>query len=343
MRWLDCIVFLALLCLPLSSCRAVRPVNSTNSLTEQAVVLLPLAGPAAEARSELSGLAWLGDQLVLLPQYPQRFAQDGADGALFTLARTDILACLPQGVCDPLVPQPLRLEAPGLQQAVPGFEGFEAIAFADETAYLTIEASPGGGMMGYLVRGHYDAAQNSLRLQLDTLQPLPPQAELDNMSDEALLLTPSGVLTFYEANGRAVNPQPLARQFDRQLNPLPTLAMPPLEYRLTDVSDLDAQGRFWAINYFYPGDRKLKPDDDALAAYGLPAAQVGRAQVERLVQFSWSATDGVQRVDRAPLWLAAAEDGEPRNWEGLVQLEGEGFLLVTDRFPHTQLGFVAMP
>lgn len=336
-----CTVFLALLCLVLSSCQPA--VTPTGVVPEQPVVLLPLSGPLAEARSELSGLAWLGDRLLLLPQYPERFDEAGGDGALFTLTRAEILACLPQGDCPPLLPQPLRLEAPGLTQLVPGFEGFEAIAFDGTTAYLTIEASPGGGMMGYLVRGRYDAAQNSLRLELDTLHPLPPQAELDNMSDEALLLLPEGVLTFYEANGRSVNPQPVARQFDRDLQPLADLPLPALEYRLTDVSDLDAEGRFWAINYFYPGDRKLRPAEDALAQYGMPTAQVGREPVERLVQFSWSAEAGLQRVDRPPIWLAAAEDGEARNWEGLVQLDGEGFLLVTDRFPNTQLGFVAAP
>jgi hypothetical protein len=33
-------------------------------------------------------------------------------------------------------------------------------------------------------------------------------------------------------------------------------------------------------------------------------------------------------------------DEAARNWEGVVRLEDRGFLLVTDTFPRTLLGFV---
>jgi hypothetical protein len=35
--------------------------------------------------------------------------------------------------------------------------------------------------------------------------------------------------------------------------------------------------------------------------------------------------------------------GLGRNWEGLVRLDDRGFLLVTDLFPGTILGFVPAP
>ncbi|MDY6846391.1 MAG: hypothetical protein SVP52_04585, partial [Chloroflexota bacterium] len=47
---------------------------------------------------------------------------------------------------------------------------------------------------------------------------------------------------------------------------------------------------------------------------------------------------GVELVDQEPIFLELME-GDSRNWEGIVQF-GEGFLLVTDRFPTTILAYV---
>jgi hypothetical protein len=44
-----------------------------------------------------------------------------------------------------------------------------------------------------------------------------------------------------------------------------------------------------------------------------------------------------------PLQLQLLGDIAPRNWEGLVRLEQRGFLLVTDKYPMTFLGFVPLP
>jgi hypothetical protein len=115
-----------------------------------------------------------------------------------------------------------------------------------------------------------------------------------------------------------------------------------VEYRITDVTALDGQARFWAINYFFPDESELKPRVDPLAErYGRGPTHTQAEHVERLLQFHYTPA-GLELVDRPPLQLALLPD-EARNWEGIVHLEGRGFLLVTDKFPETILAFVSGP
>ena len=102
-------------------------------------------------------------------------------------------------------------------------------------------------------------------------------------------------------------------------------------------------GRFWAINYYFPGDEaKLVPAADPLAErYGEGATHAANRAVERLVELQATET-GVMLVDQPPLQLSLLP-GVARNWEGIAPLQTEyldGFLLVSDTFPATMLGFV---
>jgi len=132
--------------------------------------------------------------------------------------------------------------------------------------------------------------------------------------------------------------------FDLQLNPLGTLPFVPLEYRLTDVTSPDAEGRFWAINYFYPGDKgKLNPAADELTdLYPAGPTHAQSEVVERLVEFQYTPA-GVVRTDTPPIQLQLLSGGDARNWEGIVRLDERGFLLVTDKYPQTILAFVPLP
>lgn len=312
---------------------------TTTGPAEHKVTLIALAGPLAARNAELSGLAQWGDRFVLLPQYPGRFG-----GSLFTLSEDDILRALAGIATDPLTPTALPFDDGGLSYTIPGFEGFEAIAFAGDRVYLTIEAAQGGGMIGYLVSGVIDQGAGRIVLDPATLTPIAPQASLDNFADEALVVLPGGdLLTFYEANGANVNPQPVAHRFDASGAPGAVLPSPKIEYRLTDATPADAEGRFWAINYFFPGDEeKLAPADDWLAtSYGRGATHATNRAVERLVEMQVSDA-GVTLVEQPPLQLSLLP-GVSRNWEGIARLqtgELDGFLLVTDTFPATLLGFV---
>jgi len=100
-------------------------------------------------------------------------------------------------------------------------------------------------------------------------------------------------------------------------------------------------GRFWVSNFFFLGNRsRLKPAPDRLVLeYELGSSHSRHATVERLVEFDYGDA-GVLRTDAAPIQLQLAGDLYPRNWEGLVRLDGRGFLLATDKYPSTLLGFV---
>ena len=326
----------------LCGCQASQPEQVTlDAAQEVPVQKIPLTGDITQARSELSGLAWYGDTLILLPQYPQRFPSP-QDGSLFAIPKAQILAYLADELQGEITPAEVPLLSPSLNSRISGFEGFEAIAIHGDQVYLTIESKPGVSMLGYVVAG--SITQNAIELDLDSLASIEPQADLDNFSDEALLVYDNQVLTFYEAWGAEINPHPVAHVFDAALDPDQAWPLPNIEYRITDVTDTDASGRFWAINYLYPGDiEKLEPAEDELShQYGVGASHANSQVVERLVEFQIE--DGrILRTQTAPIQLELASDGEARNWEGIARLDGLGFLIVTDQYPETILGFVPYP
>ncbi len=327
-------------CLTSNAAEGCTPPVAPGTPAELPVRLIPLTEPAAKAKSEFSGMAWYGDTLILLPQYPERF-EGGPQGALLALTRAEIETWLDGTSSAPLNPHPIPLYADGVKESTAVFEGFEAVAFDGDTIYLTIESRGLGGMQGHILRGQIAPDLSRITLDAGSLAKIEPQANLGNLTDEALLVTSDGLLSFYEANGANVNPKPSAHFFDANLNPLESLPTPTLEYRLTDASEMDADGRFWVINYMFPGDAdKLKPAADALAArYGQGASHAASQAVERLVQYQLT-PQGVVLADRAPIQLELLPDDEARNWEGLVTLPGRGFLLLTDSFPTTLFGFV---
>jgi hypothetical protein len=311
--------------------------NSKIFPEEQPVRALELAGPIADASAELSGLAWHGDTLILLPQYPERFG-DG-DGALFAISKSDILAALDAAHPTPLEPAPVPLTAPGLKESIPNFQGYEAIGFHGDRVYVTVEAGEGADMHGYLVGGVITA--NKVTLDTSNVVEIPLPFPSENHTDEALIVTDDSVLTFFELNGADLNPAPAAQAFDLNLNPKGTLSFPNLEYRLTDAA-LSTDGILWVINYFFPGDTDMLPQSDPLAEqFGEGRTHSKQDQVERLVQLSLG-KNAITLTGSAPVQLILTEE-EARNWEGLVLLDERGFLLATDKFPSTILAFVAMP
>ncbi len=322
---------------------AVSPEQLTGSRgpTEHLVVNIPLAGEAHFTYLEGSGLAWYRDQLILLPQYPDLFSSAG-DGSLFAIPKTRLLSFLAGENKQPILPQRIPLFSGGIEKQIEGFEGYEAITFDGDRAYLTIEASPTRDMLGHVVAGRMAPDLSALRLDPTTVQDIPPQAHLNNTADEALLVVDGKVVTFYEANGANVNPIPKAHLFDLNLHSLGTLPFPTIEYRLTDVTAPDAAGRFWAMNFFYPGDKGLlKPAVDKLAEeYGQGPTHARFTAVERLVEFRYTPA-GVVRIKTPPLQLQLIDNDHSRNWEGIARLDDKGFLLLTDTYPKTILGFVA--
>ena len=220
------------------------------------------------------------------------------------------------------------------------FEGFESVTFVGDTVYMTIESRAGSSMVGYLVKGSVTGDCAGIVLDPNVMTPIQPQADLKNMTDETIIVYEDRIYTVYEANGVNVNSDPVAHVFTLDLDPVEETPFPSIEYRVTDATVPDADGFFWAINYFYPGDTKLKPGTDEIAEeYGLGESHREMEQVERLVALQIT-DEGITFAGIAPIYLELDPSlDDSRNWEGLVRF-GEGFLLVTDEYPTTILGYV---
>ena len=300
----------------------------TLGSSEQSIVLIPLEGPITGKKAELSGLAWMGDTLVLLPQYPEKFGPN--DGALFTIPKQAILDYLDGKSQQPISPNTIELIAPGLKDSIPKFEGYEAIGFLNQNVYLTIESGKDNEMMGYLVSGTVSSDSDAIRIDTSHVAEIQPPIQMDNRTDEALVITQNKILTFFEVNGANLNPQPAAHVFDLNLTPEGTILFPHLEYLVTDAA-LGPDGEIWILNQASPNDSELFSIFDPLKEF---------RKVERLVKLNHE-TSGITLADTPPLQIKL--DKDPRNWEGLVLLDNRGFLLVTDKSPDTLLGFVPVP
>ena len=309
-----------------------------DTLAEHSIQRLSLQGPLSGSASEISGLAWYRDHLVILPQNPRRFAGEGKQG-LFILSKKQILDVLDGRSKGPLIPRVLPIVASHLDEHVPSFQGFEALTFHEDRIFLTIESAAPAGQ-GYLLSGRVADDFSQVRLYPERAVRIPSQAHLANISYEALLLARDTLVSLYELNGAKVNSTPVVYLFDTLLRPLGRRPFPSIEYRITDATDPDGTGRFWVINYFFPGERrKLRPAVDSLAlTFGTGVTHDRYSVVERLVEFQYR-PEGIVRTETPPLLLELGE-GEARNWEGLARLGDRGFLIATDEYPETILAFL---
>jgi hypothetical protein len=308
-------------------------------LTEQPIRQIQLAGEMTQRHAEISGLAWCEEQLVLLPQFPEWFGHH-----LFVIPKARIIAYLDGEDPRPITPQAVAFTGSAEAEAVPGFDGYEAIGFHDRRAYLTIETKGDEANHAYLVSGTMADGFKQFSVDAATLVAVPHQVTMYNVSDEALIVIDDRVGTIHEVNGANVNPNPVVHLFDLQLQPQGTIAFPIIEYRVTDASAPDSSGRFWVVNYLYTRDLgKLKPGQDYWFTHcGTGVTHAARPAVERLLELQYTG-HSIERTDSLPILLRLAEGDTCRNWEGLARLDERGFLLVTDEYPETILAFVAQP
>jgi len=322
----------------LSACRAVSSTVAPVSVPPAAdqvhpVHLISLAGPAAEKQAELSGMTNADGLIWLLPQYPSRF-KGGPGGAVFAFNETEAESAIANKT--ELTPRSIPFDDEGLSRSVEGFDGFEGIAICGNDVYLTIEVRGAAEPAGYLVRGTIDAQDGRIVLSAESLTPLIGPVAIYNHSFESVFCTNNRVVTMFEANGRNIDPKPVALVFERDLTPVAEKEFPALEYRVTDATPPDDQGKFWVVNYFFTGDKsKLQPADDQ---WGNAEGHGIALGVERLVELQWDEEKGISLADAEPIWLEKGP--EERNWEGAARLGDGGILLATDSYPSTLIGYV---
>jgi hypothetical protein len=341
------VVALALTTPVVTSTHASTPVDTAAHKPTTPITVTPtfleFTGPLNDRHAEVSGLSWYEDWLTILPQDPIRFGRDGMLG-FFTLERQDIEAALQGTRTDPLVPEIVDCEAAGLIRVIQGFDGLEAVGMIGKRVYMTVEAKEDTVMAGYLVCGHTSEIGDKVVVDMTRLTSIPLGCNIPNVAEESIVIDGNRVLTISEANGKNVMPHPRAKVFDEGINYLGAIPFPQIEYRVTDATALDDQGRFWVINYYFPGEKfKLKPaPDPEVISHGAPDNYDPEGCIERLLELQLTENDEIVRTATPPIYLSLATEG-CRNWEALVRLDSHGFLLMTDKYPGTLLAYVPNP
>lgn len=295
--------------------------------------VLPLELDASFAHAEFSGIDWWGDDLVILPQFPT-----GPDGPGVLLLERDSLArAIDQlragSTVRPLRPRILRVDAVGVVDSIPDYDGLEAIAMHGDRCFALAEYGDDrdGGWGSRLLAGRVERGGGRLRLERVGAVPLEGPQVRRNFTWESLLLARDEVWVLSELNGIGVTDRPELLRFDLELRPRGRIAIPPLEYRVTDATDLEPDGRFWVLNLFWPED----------VATVRPLLDDG--PVERLVPLRFDGERVVFDDGRPVLDLRGQPAGDMHNWEGVARWGDEGFLLVTDSYPADLLAYVARP
>lgn len=301
----------------------VAPIIPQVIPPEARVYRLRLPRPAAAGDNEFSGLAWYGDTLILLPQYPRNI--------LYTIEKEAILSL---GAGQTLEVGTMNFRLNG-DLNIPGFQGYEAIAFDENSVYLTIE-SGSGGMHSHLISGMVSEA--GIELDVNTLIEIPQPVIVGNKADESIILVENQVMTLYEWNSDP-NHNPVAHLFSPEDNIVTEIPFPTIPYRITDATTIDDDGRFWVINYLSPID-PVRNDIGILEQLNYRGSHGEHSHLERLLEFQF--IDGeITLLDDAPLYLQLQD--EARNWEGIVRFDDSGFILITDSYPGTVLAFVRYP
>lgn len=313
-------------------------IKDAKIIKESEVLRIPLLGEVSNRKSEISGLCWYGDQLILLPQYPNSF--EGDLGKIFFIQKEKLENFISKKNKTPISPEYYTIDLENLENLFTLGSGFESITINNDTAYFTIESMNDGKTETILISGIIDSTKKTIKLDKSSITKDPTDIFIHNISDESILFHDNRIIPVYEIFGKNINNNPKVSIFDKNLKFLQRIDFPSIEYRITDLSSVDENGNFWAINYLYPGDiRKLNPtDDELISKFGLGISHKSENPIERLVQFNID-NDKICIVNKAPIYIELMK-GESRNWEGLAKYKSDGFLMVTDTFPETILAFI---
>jgi len=306
-------------------------------LEETEVIQIKLSGESAEKRAELSGLCWYGDRLILLPQYPNIFNSDF--GKIFYIDRNEITNYLSSSDPPPINVNYFTIDLSDFEDFFGFGSGFEAVTTIKDTAFFTIESLNQGDTESILVKGIIDTVNNKILLDRSTVSKDPINLFIHNISDESILTYQDKIIPIYEVYGRNKNKNPHVSLFNSNLINVGNIKFPNIEYRITDVTNVDKDGKFWAINYFFPGDlNKLNPEKDSLIInFGIGLSHSKAKTIERLVEFQIK-NNGISLINKKPIYLRL-QDNQSRNWEGISRFDN-GFLVVTDTFPETIFAFI---
>ena len=308
---------------------------STEQTVERTPTLLKIGGPMKNSDEEISGMDWYNDNLILLPE--------NLNGYVFAIKKTELESRINGNDTTTIFPEQIKFNTPNYKELVPGFDSFEAIAFRGYEVYLTIEIRFVDSMSCLLARGHIDEKTLEITVPEQNLTVIDVPTYVDNMSYESLVIDEDRVIALFEANGDSLIKAPYALSINSSGSDIIKYPLSSINYRIADATKVDKNNRFWVINYFFPGDRKvLKPSNDILTAkYGNGPSHSKSNRVERLIEYEIK-NGKVSLTKSAPIEIELEGEKTSRKWEALARYGNEGFLIATDKYPkpHTLLAFL---
>ena len=291
------------------------------SITDgQSYTEIELDGLITDRKQEISGMTIHRNNVILLPE--------NLNGYYFYIPFSEILGRLSDYERKllyndkPILPVQKTLTTRKLKERYPGLDGFEAIAFNGDDVYIMIEVRIDGKMAGLLIWGTIIPSTMEIDIPEENIMLIKPPAQIDNFSFESLTITDGQLIMIYETNGFKIIDRPfqyVVNLDDMSINKTP---FPHIDFRLTDATSV-IDNRFWMINYYWTGDKKVLGVEDTLS-------------IERLVEFKLG-YNGIERSNSEYITLDNLDD--PHNWEGLVRF-GNGFLICTDKWPRMVLGYI---
>ncbi|MBX2848004.1 MAG: hypothetical protein KTR16_06780 [Acidiferrobacterales bacterium] len=347
MRNFTRLIFIILL--GIFACQSALAEPEYKDAAETPVQLIQLAAPLDLAYAEISSMTWCDDEtLLILPQYPE-FAARGAKldrqnraqtpGYLYKLSKSQIFDYLDGTDRQPLTAQAIKLEENGIRRIIQNFDGYEAIGCDYNKIWLSIETNALFAKNNtYLVTANY--AKDEVSIYPQSLTEIQSLSGKSNAGDEAVFIYDNKVVTIHEINKSSSANKAKANVFDPVNQEHSFLTFPTIPYRITDSSSLDANHRFWVINYLYQEDRKSWADtpDPLFKKFGKGATHQLEENVERMVELQL--TDGdIKLSGRPPIQLKLSNQ-KGRNWEAIARLDNKGLLVATDKFPATLFGFI---
>jgi len=299
---------------------------------EVSIKTIELSGLITDRKQEISGMDWYNDNLFFLPE--------NQGGFLFMISKSEIQNNLQKDNRKPIVARQTKFNTPDYSSLIPGFDGFEAICFSEDNVYISIESEHNDIMSGHIAWGTIDQKTFEINISPKNLKKVKTPIQINNMSFESILMHNDHALMLYEANGANLQRGAYHILFSPNDQKISRIRSVNIEYRITDATKIDEDNKFWSINYFWPGDKKsLNPSKD-LIFEKTPKGESHQNSniVERLIEFEVK-DNRIELTESEPVQLLLDEDS-PRNWEGIVRFENEGFLIATDKHPRMILSFV---
>lgn len=300
---------------------------------------IKLSELASDRNAEYSSLCWYEENLILLPQYPSYFRSKVDKDIIFMIPKDKLSNAIKNKGKKVIEPETIEVINNKVYQLLPGYEGFEGICYDGEFFYLTVEYNAASNQ-AVIVKARLTEDKQQLEILNDQHLILDLPTNVFNASYESIFIFDDHIYVIYEANGRIVNKNRIAKKISKDLQTVEDVRFDTIEYRITDVTSFDKTGRGWAINYFWPGDADHYLPDEDFIPNKFPNENNVEFGIERIIPLIINDNKIEYDKSRDPIYVKKEMRDVSYNWEGIVAYRDDSFFLVTDKFPQTVLRFL---